>query len=165
MGKIDSSTKATTKYAGATIEYSGYNGVGGKYGHEYIKIKGKSSKFFMVKAFAYQAGTAKITYKFGVDPAACAREKARIKKEKKTKHDAKAALKKSLNEKEYKKAKADLQKSASSCGGARGNAKSAAAELKKAEARKAKSANELKSCTAAESKQAAKVAKMKPGIT
>ena len=48
----------------AHVEYSGYDGVGGQPGKEYIKIEGVTSQNLAMKAFAYQAGEAKVFYKF-----------------------------------------------------------------------------------------------------
>jgi pathogenesis-related protein 1 len=54
--------KATTTYNGVTIEYSGYNGDGTGLGHEYIKITGITQNNFIMKAFGYKAGYAKVNY-------------------------------------------------------------------------------------------------------
>ncbi len=54
--------KATTTYNGVTIEYSGYNGDGTGLGHEYIKISGTTQNDFIMKAFGYKAGYAKVDY-------------------------------------------------------------------------------------------------------
>merc|ERR1712164_178262 len=92
-GRIDSAVVATTMYKGATITYSGYNGVAsGKHkeimnlGHEFIKFKGKSKVPLVMKAFGFAAGKAKVTYRWGADKLACAKENAR----KKAKHEKRA---------------------------------------------------------------------------
>jgi hypothetical protein len=70
---LDSSVPASVQYEGMTIEYSGWNGIGGKAGHESIKVKGKLTRDLKVLAFAYQPGEADVTYTWGpqgdsVDP-------------------------------------------------------------------------------------------------
>merc|ERR1711861_99519 len=86
VGKINSPTKAEIQYAGGKIEYSGYNGI------------------FTMKAYAFQAGVAKINYSWGVNKEKCAAAKAKVRKEKKAKHDAKNAMKKKMKEGQYKAA-------------------------------------------------------------
>merc|ERR1712188_158808 len=81
VGKIDSPTAASIKYAGGTIKYSGYNGIASKngalnFGHEDIKIVGKSKSAFVMKAFAFESGTAKVYYSWGADPVKCKALKA-----------------------------------------------------------------------------------------
>merc|ERR1739848_368992 len=95
-GKIDSPTAASVKYAGGTIKYSGYNGIASKngalnFGHEDIEIVGKSKSAFVMKAFAFETGTAKVYYSWGADPVKCKAQKAKRRQEKKKKHDAKVA--------------------------------------------------------------------------
>jgi len=108
IGKIDSPTKANIEYNGATINYSGYNGIttktGMNFGHEDIGIKGQCKSGFTMKAYAFQAGTAKITYKWGADPIKCKAAMKKKRAEKKAKHDAKIALKKKMHEGSYKAA-------------------------------------------------------------
>ena len=67
-GILSGSQKATTNYHGLTIEWSGYNGVGGKKGHEYIKITGKTPEMLVMKVYGYQAGQAAVNYTWGVAP-------------------------------------------------------------------------------------------------
>merc|ERR1711959_263471 len=108
IGKIDSPTKANIQFNGATINYSGYNGIttksGMNFGHEDIGIKGQCKSGFTMKAYAFQAGTAKITYKWGADPIKCKAAMKKKRAEKKAKHDAKIALKKKMHEGSYKAA-------------------------------------------------------------
>merc|ERR1711964_199824 len=108
VGKINSPTKASIHWGGGLISYSGYNGItdknGMNFGHEDISIKGKVNSAFMMKAYAFQAGVARITYSWGVDPAKCARAKARKAKEAKAKHAAKRALKHKMKEGAHKHA-------------------------------------------------------------
>merc|ERR1712093_606886 len=68
----------------------GKNGM--NFGHEDIGIKGKCSTGFMMKAYAFQAGTAKIKYSWGADPAKCKAAKAKARK-KMNEGKYKAALK------------------------------------------------------------------------
>merc|ERR1712098_356598 len=118
-GCIDSAFKKSTKYDDVKIKYSGYLGVvgqwGHQFGHEYIHIIGKSKNAFMMKAFAYQAGTAKITYSWDKDAKAC----ALIKKEQKEKHDAKLAARKARSSFIMKKVETALSKASSGCKGAK----------------------------------------------
>merc|ERR1711937_546201 len=85
VGKIDSPSAASIKYAGGTIKYSGYNGIASKngalnFGHEDIKIHGKATVPFMMTAFGYVAGTAKIEYSWGPDKEKCKAQRARQRK-------------------------------------------------------------------------------------
>jgi hypothetical protein len=61
-GILNGDGKDTTNYNGVTIEYSGYNGDGTGLGHEYIKITGTTQNDFVMKAFGYKAGYAKVDY-------------------------------------------------------------------------------------------------------
>jgi len=85
---IDSFSKISQKWKDITIKYSGYMPKNGQFGKEYIHIVGKSKHAFMIRAFAYEAGTAKVRYSWDKDPKVC---KA-FKKEK----SEKAALKRQL---------------------------------------------------------------------
>jgi hypothetical protein len=137
VGKIDSPTAASVKYAGGTIKYSGYNGIASKngalnFGHEDIEIVGKSKSAFVMKAFAFETGTAKVYYSWGADPVKCKAQKAKRRQEKKKKHNAKVAMKKRLSEKDYKKALKVAQGVAKNCGGANNYTKAMRVALKKA---------------------------------
>lgn len=61
-GILSNSKKESKVYNGVTVEYSGYNGDGSGVGHEYIKISGTTKNDFIMKAFGYQAGYAKVDY-------------------------------------------------------------------------------------------------------
>ena len=61
-GILNKSYKQTTDYKGISIEWSGYNGDGKNYGHEYIKISGITNRTLVMKAFGYQAGFADVDY-------------------------------------------------------------------------------------------------------
>ena len=62
---LDSALAATFDYEGMTLSYSGFNGVDGQVGNEFIQIDGVLTQPLTVKAFAYAAGTAKVTYSWG----------------------------------------------------------------------------------------------------
>jgi hypothetical protein len=55
-------------YEGVTYRYSGYNGVDGQYGHEYVEIVGDTNRVLVMKAFGYAAGHADVTYTFAAVP-------------------------------------------------------------------------------------------------
>ncbi len=61
-GLLSGSGKDSINYHGVIIEYSGYNGDGTGLGHEYIKISGTTQNDFIMKAFGYKAGYAKVDY-------------------------------------------------------------------------------------------------------
>jgi hypothetical protein len=63
-GDLNGPSTQTTNYKGMTIEYSGYNGVAGDWGHEYIEIKGTLSRVLVMKAYGYKAGDAKVDYSY-----------------------------------------------------------------------------------------------------
>merc|ERR1711990_738426 len=129
---LDTSYKKSIKYAGATIEYSGYNGQNGNLGHEYIKIKGKSAEALTIQAYAYRAGTAKVDYSWGPDKRECRRKKRAAKKAAKAKHDALIAAKKAMQEKDFKKVEKLYSAAAKNCAGAKEDAKKAKADRDKA---------------------------------
>lgn len=60
--------KKSAEYKGMQVEYSGYNGVDGNLGQEYIRLYGETTTPLMMRAFAFQAGKAKVTYGWGVSP-------------------------------------------------------------------------------------------------
>merc|ERR1712093_874597 len=125
---LDTSYKRSIKYAGATIEYSGYNGQNGNLGHEYVKIKGKSAEALTIQAYAYRAGTAKVDYSWGPDERACRRKKREAKKAALAKHDALVAAKKAMQEKDYKKVEKLYSAAAKNCAGAKEDTKKAKAD-------------------------------------
>merc|ERR1711959_648065 len=129
---LDTSYKKSIKYAGAIIEYSGYNGQNGSLGHEYVKIKGKSAEPLTIQAYAYRAGTAKVDYSWGPDKRECRRKKRAAKKAAKAKHDALIAAKKAMQEKDFKKVEKLYAAAAKNCAGAKEDAKKAKADRDKA---------------------------------
>jgi len=63
-GDLNGPSKECTQYNGTEYCYSGYNGDGSNYGHEWIEIKGQSNRPLIMKAFGYKAGDAIIDYKW-----------------------------------------------------------------------------------------------------
>jgi hypothetical protein len=57
----------TTTYNGVDIEYSGWNGDGTNYGHEFIKILDPTNRAFTMKAWGYRAGNATVDYQWATD--------------------------------------------------------------------------------------------------
>ena len=64
-GLLSGSKKQSIVYHDMKIEWSGYNGVNGQKGDEYIKITGKTTEMLVMKLYGYQAGKAKVMYKWG----------------------------------------------------------------------------------------------------
>lgn len=54
----------TAKYDGMTVSYSGYEGVDGQPGKEWITITGETSTALEMKAFAFEAGDALVEYEW-----------------------------------------------------------------------------------------------------
>lgn len=52
-------------YKGNTYCYSGYNGVGGKKGHEWISISGVTQRDVIMRAYGFAAGAALVEYSWG----------------------------------------------------------------------------------------------------
>ncbi len=64
-GMLNGAGADSVEYNGATIEYSGYNGINGHYGHERIRVTGKVPSALTMKAFGYTSGDAEVTYDYG----------------------------------------------------------------------------------------------------
>ena len=64
-GLLNGVNKQNITYHGMSIEWSGYDGVDGQKGHEYIKITGKTTEKLTMKVYGYQAGNASVDYKWG----------------------------------------------------------------------------------------------------
>jgi phosphatidylserine/phosphatidylglycerophosphate/cardiolipin synthase-like enzyme len=64
-GQLKGATKESMQHKGVKITWSGYNGDGTSKGNEYIEIEGKTATDYTMKAFGYQAGTAKVDYSWG----------------------------------------------------------------------------------------------------
>lgn len=52
-------------YHGMHIVWSGYNGVNGSKGNEFIKIEGATTEALVMKVYGYAAGEANVTYRWG----------------------------------------------------------------------------------------------------
>ena len=64
-GLLNGSNSDSLEWAGMLIEYSGYNGVGGDWGHETIEIWGETTRPLLMKAYGYQSGFADVAYSWG----------------------------------------------------------------------------------------------------
>ncbi|KAK3248070.1 hypothetical protein CYMTET_42452 [Cymbomonas tetramitiformis] len=62
---------ASATYEEMSVEYSGYEGVDGKLGKEYVKFTGITTRNLEMKAFAFEAGTANIHYQWQRDRSEC----------------------------------------------------------------------------------------------
>jgi len=62
---LNGSGTQTINYHNMHIEWSGYNGVDGHAGHEYIKITGKTTEEITMKVYGYEAGSASVDYSWG----------------------------------------------------------------------------------------------------
>lgn len=60
----------SVEYEGVTIEYSGYNGIDGNWGHESIRVIGELPSTWTLRAYGYQAGTARVEYRWGMNAGA-----------------------------------------------------------------------------------------------
>lgn len=67
-GLLKGSTPDEVTYEGVTYRYSGYNGVNGEFGHEYIEVLGDTNRPLVMKAFGYQAGQAQVEYSWEAIP-------------------------------------------------------------------------------------------------
>ncbi|MCP3906331.1 MAG: hypothetical protein GY715_22135 [Planctomycetes bacterium] len=61
-GLLDGASLECVEYAGVEYCYSGYNGVGGQYGYEFIEINGTTTRPLSAHVYGYQAGSADVTY-------------------------------------------------------------------------------------------------------
>ena len=64
-GDLSQKDALVTSYRGMTVEYSGYEGVNGNEGHEYIIIPETTSRFLEMRAFGYASGYATVEYSWG----------------------------------------------------------------------------------------------------
>jgi len=141
-GCINSAFKKTSQWRDIKITYSGYFGTIGKtgyqFGNEYIHLTGKSKHAYMMKAYAYEAGTANIEYQWDKDEKAC----NVIQKERK----AKAAVQAMLKKKASKKTLKVMVTSTKSCKTAKAEYKLYASRLKVLTQRVQKTKSELSIC-------------------
>ncbi len=61
-GILNQSSTQTEPYKGATVAYSGYGGVDGDRGHEFIEVTGSTPEAMSIKAFGYSPGFATVNY-------------------------------------------------------------------------------------------------------
>jgi hypothetical protein len=66
-GDLNGAGQESTTYDGMIITYSGYNGINGEKGHEFITVRGTVSAPLTMKAFGYAAGDAQVDYAWGLD--------------------------------------------------------------------------------------------------
>ena len=64
-GLLSGANKQSINYKGMHIEWSGYNGVDGKRGNEYIKVTPQTTEKLTMKVFGYKSGQADVTYSWG----------------------------------------------------------------------------------------------------
>jgi len=65
-GLLNGPDEASVQYRGVTVTYSGYNGIGGDWGHERITVTGTLRTDLTMKAYGYQSGTATVDYAWGI---------------------------------------------------------------------------------------------------
>jgi len=61
-GLLSGGSAGTVSYNETNISYSGFNGVNGELGHEYIRVDGVTQSLLTMKAFGYKAGYATVEY-------------------------------------------------------------------------------------------------------
>lgn len=72
IGALGSSeSEAYTRYAGMKVGYSGYYGVNGLYGKEWISVQGETSRRIAMYAFAFETGVAFVEYEWDRVQTAC----------------------------------------------------------------------------------------------
>lgn len=62
-GLMKSHEYEALEYEGMVLHYSGYNGIDGSVGHEYIRVEGKTTIPLKLKVYGYTPGTALVRYK------------------------------------------------------------------------------------------------------
>lgn len=75
-GILSGSKQGSTEYKGMTVTYSGFNGVNGQRGNEFIRITGRSSVDTVLGVFAYKSGTATVDYSWVESDTECCRGEA-----------------------------------------------------------------------------------------
>lgn len=63
-GLLNQRAEACTTYEGLEYCYSGFNGVNGERGHEWISINGVSNRELVMTAYGYNAGYAQVNYQW-----------------------------------------------------------------------------------------------------
>lgn len=61
-GILNKSMPDTQPYQNVNISYSGFNGINGKRGHEFIEVKGTTPTAMTMKAFGFKSGYAIVNY-------------------------------------------------------------------------------------------------------
>lgn len=64
-------TASSATYNGMTISYSGFGGVDGQAGKEFIRISGETTTNMRMMVYAYQSGSATVNYSWGASKTAC----------------------------------------------------------------------------------------------
>jgi hypothetical protein len=64
-GMLSGPTQSSMNYQDMHITYSGYNGDGTGWGHEYIEVQGALTRTLTMKAYGYAAGNADVEYWWG----------------------------------------------------------------------------------------------------
>jgi len=70
-GLLDGPRLETVTYKGMEVEYSGYNGVNGQKGNEYITLDGDTPNDLAVGVLAYRTGTATVQYSWETTNTPC----------------------------------------------------------------------------------------------
>lgn len=65
-GQLNGSSQQTLTYKGMTLTWSGWAGINGNYGNEYISIEGKVPAELTMRVFGYRAGSADLKYAWGL---------------------------------------------------------------------------------------------------
>ena len=63
-GDLNGAGEACTLWEGVNYCYSGYNGDGTNYGHEWIRVDGETNRPLVMTAFGYASGTAAVEYQW-----------------------------------------------------------------------------------------------------
>jgi hypothetical protein len=67
-GALNGAGEACAEHHDVTYCYSGYNGDGTNYGHEWIEIRGVTNRAVTMKAYGYAAGDAAVAYSWEAAP-------------------------------------------------------------------------------------------------
>ena len=63
-GLLNTKTQITKSYKDVPITYSGFNGIAGAYGHEFITVNGTTPTEMTMKVFGYDSGLATVNYRW-----------------------------------------------------------------------------------------------------
>ncbi len=67
-GDLNGPGEDCTTWQGVTYCYSGYNGDGVNYGHEWIEVRGDTNRTLVMRAYGYAAGNADVDYSWAAVP-------------------------------------------------------------------------------------------------